>query len=693
MTKGELINIIHKIQNRCGLEDPIAVRYYWNDEGKAVFKAFFESLYLPESLRVDEDLIQNTFLVQNVYEYEDDFELLELNQDEGYIAFIPDDQDFKVVKNHKDATKKEDKKEESLVHLCDSRILSEGFARSKGFILRESDRPSGALGDFMKNQDKKVSSNQPGEEGAINAQAKGENGGKEKTKCSFALLSFENPLAAESFGKIKGIVNSIDKSTLYGITKTDKEIPLKLILGIPVPDNTNSNLPSYTLACYYTLAKALEATKGSNAFAYVATKNGNERVLSALNASEIAAAFIFKGNEEVCEKVVSQANLPKFGDNSSRTVVEKDSEGKELAFEDPTKDSMKALLDAATAVVDTYKEQIQKCGGVRPDPSRTLKKTTGKWINKNIININGEKSKNDRDNETDTKKLAKTADIVGDVEGKDKDNPDSDSQNVKETGNKGWDKYVAKWNSLLSNHPKVGVAMMLCKDLYTHTAMKQDKEQFQARLNEINGILKDFSSKGTVSPAQFAQLSIGERFKSAGLVAGAAALSNLSGTSHIAGKRDDDDTTDDGGMFASQKTQHGANASSKNVEPEKGTGKEKETKKVADYYNDFPIWCAFMSGFRFSKLEDVSKHIDKNPDPWLSTKFAKLVELIDNIANDVDFAVDAETIEKNEVKDGEEDSEKEEKPEDSKTDDLDQNDTEDVDENDHDDVDENDKEN
>lgn len=688
MTKGELINIIHKIQNRCGLEDPIAVRYYWNDEGKVVFKAFFESLYLPETLRVDEDLIQNTFLVQNVYEYEDDFELLELNQDEGYIAFIPDDQDFKVVKNHRDATKKEDKKEESLVHLCDSRILSESFARSRGFVLRESDKPSGALRDLIKNQDEKVPSNQSGEEGAVNAQAKGENGGKEKTKCSFALLSFENPLANGKFEDIKRIVNSIDKSNLYDEVKNkniDKEIPLKLILGIPVSDDTNSDLPSYTMACYYSLAKALEAAKGSNAFAYVATKGGNERVLSALNASEVTATFEFEGNKEACEKVVRQANLPKFGDDVRKVVA---AEG----IDDPTKGSMKALIDAATAVVDTYKEQIQKCGGVRPDPSRTFGKKASKWINKNIININGEKNKNGGDNETDTKKLAKTADIVGDVEGKDKDDPDNGSQKVKETGNKGWDRYVAKWNSLLDSKPKVGVAMMLCKDLYTHTAMQQDKAQFQARLNEINSILKDFSSKGVVSPAQFAQLSIGERFKSAGLLAGAAAVSDLSGSNHIAGKRNDD-TTDDGGMFASQKTQHGANASSKNVDSEKGTGKEKEAKKVTDYNNDFPIWCAFMSGSKFSKLKDVLKHIVENPDPELSTKFAKLVDLIDNIANNVKFAVDAETIKKNEVKDSEEDSQKEEKPEDAKTDDLDQNDSADVDANDSADVDENDKEN
>lgn len=688
MTKGELINIIHKIQNRCGLEDPIAVRYYWNDEGKAVFKAFFESLYLPETLRVDEDLIQNTFLVQNVYEYEDDFELLELNQDEGYIAFIPDDQDFKVVKNHREATKKEDKKEESLVHLCDSKILSESFARSRGFVLRESDKPSEALGDLI-NTPKKVPANQPGEEGAVNAQAKGENGGKEKTKCSFALLSFENPLANEKFEAIKKIVNSINKSNLYSEVKNkniDKEIPLKLILGIPVPDDTNSDLPSYTMACYYSLAKALEAAKGSNAFAYVATKGGNERVLSALNASEVTATFEFEGNKEACEKVVKQANLPKFGGDVRTVVAAKD-------VVDPTKGSMKALLDAATAVVDTYKEQIQKCGGVRPDPSRTLGKKASKLINKNIININGEKNKNERDNETDTKKLAKTADIVGDVEGKDKDNPDSDSQKVKETGNKGWDKYVSAWNSLLSTDSRAGIASMVCKDLYTHTAMQQDKAQFQARLNEINKILKDFSSKGTVSPAQFAQLSIGERFKSAGLLAGDAAVSNLSGANHIAGKRNDD-TTDDGGMFASQKTQHGANASSKNVDPEKGTGQEKEAKQVTDYYNDFPIWCAFMSGKQFKKIQDVFDFVVANA-PKPTSLFTALMGLIDSQATQAvkDFVVDAETIEKNEVKDSEEDSQKEEKPEDAKTDDLDQNDKEDVDENDGADVDENDKEN
>ena len=100
MTKADLKIILLKIQNRCGLEEPTKITYYWNDKQQVVFKAFFESLYLPEALRVDEDNIQNSFTVQNVYEFEDEFEIIGLNQDEGYVEFIPDNQKFKIVNSY-----------------------------------------------------------------------------------------------------------------------------------------------------------------------------------------------------------------------------------------------------------------------------------------------------------------------------------------------------------------------------------------------------------------------------------------------------------------------------------------------------------------------------------------------------------------------------------------------------------------
>lgn len=138
MKKTELVTIIKKIQNRCYLEKPTKVTYYRNEEGKIAFKIFFDSLCIPEELRIGVSKIQNTFLVQNTYEYEDDFQITKLDQDEGYVEFIPDNQHFKFVHNYKSANTVEDKKEEALVHLA-GRSLNESFAEGRGYILLESE--------------------------------------------------------------------------------------------------------------------------------------------------------------------------------------------------------------------------------------------------------------------------------------------------------------------------------------------------------------------------------------------------------------------------------------------------------------------------------------------------------------------------------------------------------------------------
>jgi len=137
MTKGELKTIILKIQNRCGLEEPTRITYYWDEKNRIVFKAFFESLYLPESLRVDSEFIKNTFITQNVYEYTDDFEILELNQDEGFVKFVTDNQDFKIADSYTDVPKDTGDEKTEQVVLAGSR-LNETFARRKKFILFES---------------------------------------------------------------------------------------------------------------------------------------------------------------------------------------------------------------------------------------------------------------------------------------------------------------------------------------------------------------------------------------------------------------------------------------------------------------------------------------------------------------------------------------------------------------------------
>ena len=76
MTKSDLETILLKIRNRCGLEEQTKITYYWDEEKRIVFKIFFDSLYLPEELRVGEDNIQNMFLTQNVYAIKTIFKFL-----------------------------------------------------------------------------------------------------------------------------------------------------------------------------------------------------------------------------------------------------------------------------------------------------------------------------------------------------------------------------------------------------------------------------------------------------------------------------------------------------------------------------------------------------------------------------------------------------------------------------------------
>lgn len=141
MKQSDLKILIKKVQNECALEEPTKITYYWDDDGKLVFKLFFDSLIIPEELMVDEDNISKCFSEQNVYEFEDDFVIKELNREKGFVEIIPDDQKFKVINSYKDYNEDEkvekDHKEESVVRLAGNRI-SEDFARTKGFILQES---------------------------------------------------------------------------------------------------------------------------------------------------------------------------------------------------------------------------------------------------------------------------------------------------------------------------------------------------------------------------------------------------------------------------------------------------------------------------------------------------------------------------------------------------------------------------
>ena len=142
MTKGELAVIVKKVQAECGLEDPIKITYYRNEEGKVVFKLWFDSLILPETLagkKKDEfewqANVNNTFINNEPYLYDDDFTILEYNEEKGWVKVLPDQQDFEIVESY---NKLIDSKDEDSVRL-QGKKLNEKVAKAYSLTLYEAE--------------------------------------------------------------------------------------------------------------------------------------------------------------------------------------------------------------------------------------------------------------------------------------------------------------------------------------------------------------------------------------------------------------------------------------------------------------------------------------------------------------------------------------------------------------------------
>lgn len=142
MTKGELAVIVKKVQAECGLEDPIKITYYRDEEGKVVFKLWFDSLILPETLagkKKDEfewqANVNNTFINNEPYFYDDDFTILEYNEENGWVKVLPDQQDFEIVESY---NKLIDSKDEDSVRL-QGKKLNEKVAKAYSLTLYEAE--------------------------------------------------------------------------------------------------------------------------------------------------------------------------------------------------------------------------------------------------------------------------------------------------------------------------------------------------------------------------------------------------------------------------------------------------------------------------------------------------------------------------------------------------------------------------
>ena len=142
MTKGELAVLVKKVQAECGLEDPTKITYYRDEEGKVVFKLWFDSLILPETLagkKKDEfewqANVNNTFINNEPYLYDDDFTILEYNEEKGWVKVLPDQQDFEIVESY---NKLIDSKDEDSVRL-QGKKLNEKVAKAYSLTLYEAE--------------------------------------------------------------------------------------------------------------------------------------------------------------------------------------------------------------------------------------------------------------------------------------------------------------------------------------------------------------------------------------------------------------------------------------------------------------------------------------------------------------------------------------------------------------------------
>ena len=142
MTKGELAVLVKKVQAECGLEDPTKITYYRDEEGRVVFKLWFDSLILPETLagkKKDEFEwqvnVNNTFINNEPYLYDDDFTILEYSEEKGWVKVLPDQQDFEIVESY---NKLIDSKDEDLVRL-QGKKLNEKVAKAYSLTLYEAE--------------------------------------------------------------------------------------------------------------------------------------------------------------------------------------------------------------------------------------------------------------------------------------------------------------------------------------------------------------------------------------------------------------------------------------------------------------------------------------------------------------------------------------------------------------------------
>lgn len=290
MKKEELQTIVRKIQNRCYLENPTKITYYRNDDGDIVFKIFFDSLYVPEKFRVAEENLQNMFATANCYEYEDDFRIIALDQDEGFVKVIPDSQKFKIVNSYKDVNKLEsDKKVKESVILAGEKLgLNEDFVKSKGFVLYEGE-------DVRASSETGTTSGVSADTIKAKADALNGDSGKEKVKKDVYVLGLTCPVlktADELYLEAINRINDLNK----GKNST------AVILTVP---NYDDNFPVFGLAALQNYNTQLQEAVGET-YSYLAV-DGNTYFLDYLKTLDVQNVYFVT---DTAEKGLKDNNIP-----------------------------------------------------------------------------------------------------------------------------------------------------------------------------------------------------------------------------------------------------------------------------------------------------------------------------------------------------------------------------------------------
>lgn len=348
--------------NRCGLENPTKITYDWTEDHQVYFKFFFDSLYLPKDLQVNEPDIQNTFLRKDVYEFKDEFQILEVNKKEGYVKVLPDDQHFKVIRNYKDA--KEIHKDEESVYLNASNRLSEAFISNNNLILQESEEEDTSAKNPVDAEVAKVEGGMPDadtrentkdykQKVAADKEKKEKEEAASKPSGNLDVFSYFNPLS-NSFDTENVLQQIVDK--MQGNADEGKGIDYVIFEEF---FGNNDDYPQSKLIAYNLIFKGIESKlkgKDSSNFLGITVKNNNANGILEGNTDKIKVINDYSDGR--AQEIIKLANIKDLNLDQVETP------GDVGSFTDTTKNSFESALGIAKKIVERYVDQVRERGGV-----------------------------------------------------------------------------------------------------------------------------------------------------------------------------------------------------------------------------------------------------------------------------------------------------------------------------------------